>query len=147
MTSPVQRILVAVDDSPTALAAARIAVDMAARSGGCIRFVNVVVDGDLVRALTTMQRDGDLEERRTTAAASLLRHVCAQAESAGVRADAVSLEGEPAPHLLAQARQWGADLIVVGRSDARPGRPYVGTVARHVLEFSDLPVLVVPRPA
>jgi nucleotide-binding universal stress UspA family protein len=140
------RILVAVDDSPAALAAVHVAVALAAGTGACLRFVNVLGDGDLVRALTTLERDGELEARRRRAAASLLRHVDAEADRAGVESQTVGLEGEPAALLLAQARDWAADLIVMGRSDARrPGHAYVGTVTRHVLEFSERPVLVVPR--
>ena len=57
------------------------------------------------------------------------------------------LEGDPAALLLTEATNWGADLVVIGRSDVRgTGRPYVGTVTRKVLELVDTPVLVVPRP-
>ena len=143
-----QRILVAVDDSPAALAAVQVAVGIATRTGARVRFVNVVSDGLLVTGLSTLDRAGALDERRGASAASLLHHVRARAESAGVQAETVRLEGDPAPNLLAQARGWHADLVVVGRSDVRgSGRPYVGTVTRHVLEFSECPVLVVPRPS
>jgi len=48
--------------------------------------------------------------------------------------------------VLAAATQWGADLIVMGRSDKRPtGRPYVGSQTEHLLEFTDTPVVVVPE--
>ncbi|HSE72616.1 MAG TPA: universal stress protein [Nocardioidaceae bacterium] len=141
------RILVGVDDSPAAMAAARLAIRVAASSGGCIRFVNVLSDGELTQALTLMQHDGGLQERRSAAAAGLLRHVAGEADRAGVPADTVSLNGQPAAILLAQARDWAADLVVLGRADVRgPGHPFVGTVTRHVLEFSERPVLVVPRP-
>jgi hypothetical protein len=36
-------------------------------------------------------------------------------------------------------------VIVIGRSGGRrSGEPYVGSEVRHVLEFADQPVLVVP---
>ena len=77
-----------------------------------------------------------------------MRHVEEAAERAGVPGAGVSLEGEPGRVLLAEARDWHADLLVVGRADVtRPGTAYVGEVARQLLEFSDLPVLVVPQPA
>lgn len=147
MTASVfHKILVAVDDSPAALAAVRAAVELASRTGARIRFVHVMSNGELVRALTRMGRDGELATRRSRAAASLLRHVGAEAERAGVQAETTNLEGEPAALLLAEARNWGGDLIVIGRSDVRgTGRPYVGTVTRKVLELADAPVLVVPR--
>jgi nucleotide-binding universal stress UspA family protein len=44
-----------------------------------------------------------------------------------------------------RADEWDADLIVVGRSDLRrPGQPYVASQTEHVLEFTRLPVVVVP---
>ena len=54
----------------------------------------------------------------------------------------------PAALLLDAARSWDADLLVLGRSDVgRVGPAYVGAVTRGVMEFSEAPVLVVPRPA
>lgn len=140
------RILVAVNDSPAALAAARVAVDLARLTGAALRFVHVLGDHELAHALAEVEREGRLGERRARAATSLLRHVVADARRGGVEADSVGLEGEPARLVLGHARAWDADLIVIGRSDVRgTGRPYVGTVTRHVLEFSEAPVLVVPR--
>ena len=141
------RILVAVDDSPAAFEGVRLAVDLARHTGARIRFVHVLVDGELVRALRGLQRDGTLVERRARGVAQLLRYVESEAARADVPAVSVSLEGEPGQVLLSEAREWQADLLVVGRADVvRPGTAYVGEVARQLLEFSDLPVLVVPQP-
>jgi nucleotide-binding universal stress UspA family protein len=93
-----------------------------------------------------MGRDG-LAARRSEGAAALLRHVAAQAEQEGVPAETGSGSGPPAAIVLAEARRWHADLVVMGRSDAGgPGRTDIGSVAREVLEFAEVPVLVVPRP-
>jgi nucleotide-binding universal stress UspA family protein len=152
MTNPIARpmfhkVLVAVDDSPAALAAARAAIDFALRSGARLRFVHVTRDGEVLRALGTKGGDSQLTTRRNKAAAALLRHVGAEAERAGVPAETKHLNGDPAAMVLAEESEWGADLLVIGRSDVRgAGRPYVGTVTRHVLELVDIPVLVVPRP-
>lgn len=143
----VHRIVVAVDDSPAAMAAVRTALAIATGTGAHIRFVHVLSDGELVRALTAGKAEGPLRERRTRASSALLEHVVRLSRTEGVEADGVSLQGEPAQQILAQASAWPADLLVIGRSDVRgTGRPYVGTVTRHVLEFADDPVLVVPRP-
>ena len=148
MTSTPTRILVAVDDSPAALEGVRLAVDLARHTGAQVRFVHVLVDGDLLRALGEVHHDGTVVERRARGVALLLRHVEAEADQAGVPSVGVSLEGEPGQVLLAEARDWQADLLVVGRADVvRAGTAYVGEVARQLLEFSDLPVLVVPQPA
>lgn len=142
------RILVAVDDSPAALTAVSAAVDLAVRTGACLRFVHVIGDGELVRGLERLGRDGKVAAERSGAAVSLLRHVSAEAERAGVQVDSLRLTGAPGALLLRAARDWNADLVIIGRSDLRgAGRAYVGAVTREVLEFSEAPVLVVPRPS
>jgi nucleotide-binding universal stress UspA family protein len=140
------RILVAVDDSAAALTAVGVAVTLGTLSGARLRFVHVIADGEVVRALARMGRDGQKTAERAVASQSLLRHVSREAEHAGVPSDTASLSGDPAAVLLDAARSWDADLLVLGRSDVgQVGRAYVGEVTRGVLEFSETPVLVVPR--
>jgi nucleotide-binding universal stress UspA family protein len=150
MTEPptFDRVLVAVDDSPAALAAVAVGVALAVRCGARMRFVHVIADGELLRALTRMGRDWQRTGERAETSLSLLRHVSLEADRAGVEADTLSLSGDPATMLLDAARSWQADLVVLGRSDVgQVGRAYVGEVTRGVLEFSETPVLVVPRPS
>ncbi|MBN9946213.1 universal stress protein, partial [Listeria monocytogenes] len=45
------------------------------------------------------------------------------------------------------AREWQADLVVLGKSSrSASGEPYIGARSRHVLEFADQPVVIVPPP-
>jgi len=122
------RMLVAVDDSAPALAAAALAIEFAVDRPTELRFVTVVepVAGDGV----------------------ILSHVADLARDAGVAATITTVDGgEPFEALLAAAHEWKADVIVMGRSDIRrPGHPYVGSQTEHLLEFTDIPVLVVPEP-
>ena len=124
----IDRILVAVDDSPPALAAAAFAVDLAREMSATLRFV-AVADRD---------RDPD----------AVLRHVETLARRAGVSSSATAVrDGEPYEALLDAAAGWRADVVVMGRSDKRAsGRPYVGSQTEHLLEFADVPVVVVPEP-
>lgn len=125
----IERILVAVDDSAPALGAAAFAVDLATQVAAELRFVTVSSDGD----------DPDV----------MLRHVDAAAEQAGIRAstEAISTTGQPFEAILDLAVVWDADVIVMGRSDRRTtGRPYVGSQTEHLLEFTHVPVVVVPEP-
>ncbi len=139
------RILVAVDDTAGALHAARVAVDLAVTVAAQVRFLHVLHDGELTRTLAGQHRNGTLRERRITAGASLLRHVGATAGEAGLTAETVVVEGHPAAVILAEAAAWRADVVVLGTSRRRTaGSPYIGDTARHVLEFSDVPVLTVP---
>jgi nucleotide-binding universal stress UspA family protein len=140
-----EKILVAVDDSADGLAAARTAIALAGTLGPCLRFVHVTADGAVAAALGEDGRT-HLAERREQAGAALLHHVAGLAGGAGVPADSRLLAGEPAGCILDEARDWHAGLVVIGRSDRRgPGQPYMGRETRHVLEFAEQPVLVVPR--
>ena len=140
------RVLVAVDDSPAALEAARVAVALAALLPARIRFVHVLGDGELARRFHALRRDGTPQQRRAEASASLLTHVLSLAGQARVAAEGADLAGDPATVLLTDAGSWEADLVVLGRSGQRgPGRSYVGATAQHVLEFSEVPVLLVPK--
>jgi nucleotide-binding universal stress UspA family protein len=139
-----QRILVAVDDSPDALAGTRMAVALAGDLRAVVRAVHVHADGALDAALerATGRPTG---QRRAQAVAALLARVAALADAAGVRAETSLVTGEVGAAVVQAAREWGADLIVIGKSGRRvTGEPYVGAITRHVLEFADQPVLVVP---
>ena len=138
------RILVAVDDSPSGLAAARTAVELARTCAASLRLLTVVADADVTAALSASGGLGTTE-RRTASGQALLEHVLALARHAGVDAEAAQRHGEPGREILHLARSWPADLLVIGRGDRRgPGRPYIGRATRIVLEFADQPVLVVP---
>ncbi|MEZ5115003.1 MAG: universal stress protein [Candidatus Nanopelagicales bacterium] len=142
-----ERILVAVDDSPAGLAAARAAIRLARLCPGALRAVHVLVDGVLVRELERGAGAVGVRERRGQATAAVLRHVVDLAAQAGVAVETVAYEGEPAACILREAAAWPADVVVVGRSGGGPvGHPYVGSEVREVLEFAEVPVLVVPPP-
>ena len=141
-----RRILAGLDDSPAGLAGARYAVELAVSLGARVRFVHVTGDGEVVRGLTALHRDHGIDVRRRHEAQALLSHMLGEARKAGADAEGETLEGEPAPLLLEAARSWDADLVVLGHSGkAAPGRPSLGGLTRHLLEFSECPVLVVPQ--
>jgi nucleotide-binding universal stress UspA family protein len=124
----VNRILVAVHDSPPSLAAAGVAIALAGRLHAALRIVAV----------------GETDDHRGSR--SMATHVSALARHAGIEATTHEVVGAPPfEMLLREAQAWGADLIVMGRSDApRPGAPRVGGTTEHLLEFATVPVLVVP---
>ena len=123
------RIMVAVDDSAPALAAAEFAIEFVTGRPADLHVVTVREPG----------RDAE----------ALLRHVESMAAGAGVEVTGTICEdGQPFDALLDVASRLDVDLIVMGRSDMRrPGARYVGSQTEHLLEFTDVPVLVVPTSA
>jgi hypothetical protein len=85
----ITRLLLAVDDSPGALAAARVAVDRGARP----RVLNVVHDGELAERLAAASGSPGLRERRDHAAAAVPEHIGEFARRSGVEVETCQLEG------------------------------------------------------
>jgi nucleotide-binding universal stress UspA family protein len=116
-----------------------------------LRIAHVLTDGVLDAALAAASREAraggpaGLASRRARAGAAVLRRIAGLAARAGVAAETAELVGDPADMLLADADRSGADILVLGRGDqAGDRRPAIGTQARRVLEFAQLPVLLVP---
>lgn len=138
----ITHILLAVDDSRDSLEATRLAVELARGLGARLRAVHVSADHRLDTAIevATGARVG---ARRGQADASLLARVAALAADGGVDIETVLLAGRAEAALLQAARDWGADMVVIGKNGrAAAGDPYVGSLTRHVLEFAEQPVLV-----
>ncbi len=137
-------VLAAVDDSEASFYAADVAATLAAGLGACLEVVTVTVDGRIADLLP-VQPDGSPQERRLEASAAVLRHVCARAGARGIAVHSAERVGRVAEEVLAQAEQVHADLIVIARSaGGGAGTPYVGSQAQRILEFAEVPVLVVP---
>jgi len=144
----IRTILVAVDDSTAAFRAAATAVDLAAALGARLVAVSVVDGADVRAPVGPAARVGPTADDAAAGlatASAVQRHVRRLAERAGVEVDLRTVHGRVAEEVLDQARGVGADLVVVGRVD-RPGVriAHVGRTAEQVLEFSEVPVLVVP---
>ena len=135
----ISTILVAVDDSPASLAAAELAAGLASALGATMHAVAVTP--------LPARAPGHRSPVPQSTGNGLLRYVGRIGERAHLTVVPAALSGQPALQVLAHAREVGADLIVVGRSARhRVGEPYVGSQTRHVLEFADCAVLVVPPP-
>ncbi len=137
-------VLVAVNDSTPAFAAAAVAVEYAARMGSRLHAVTVLEPWPVGRA-----HEGgeliDIRHRREQAAEAALRHVAALGVSAGVLVSGVRREGAVAVAILDEAAAVGASLIVLARVSRRGhSLPDIGSETLRVLEFTTVPVLVVP---
>lgn len=141
----IERILLAVDDTLDSIAAARVAIEVAAALRAQLRVVHVDADHALDTIVEAASGRARADARRTEAGEALLARVRTLAAQAGVEAQAYVLTGDIAPAILDNARSWPADLVVLGKSTrSASGEPYIGSRSRHVLEFADQPVLIVP---
>lgn len=141
-----EKVLVAVDGSVASLKAARLAVSLAASWHATVRFISVT-DADPGRnPIPTARVEEQAAELRNA-----LDYVCRLGTEAGVAVEGMLRSGhgaQPYERILDEAEDWGADLLLVGRRRHHGlGRALLGSQAEHVLEFAQLPVMVVPEPA
>jgi Trk K+ transport system NAD-binding subunit len=126
-TFPYRRIVVPLRDSPSSMAAARAAIDLAASSGVALRGIAVVPPPYLGGAEAVNAARGSIARFREEAAVL------------GLTVDAAVVEGNPVRVIVSQAED--SDLLVVGtRPDARSSRAF----ARHLVRRVAISMLLVP---
>ncbi|WP_131740109.1 universal stress protein [Actinomadura roseirufa] len=125
-------LLLVVDDSDAALAAARYAMALAHRLDAGVRAVGVPQDGP------SDDRDG-VRGPCSAGAFPALGHVRRLAHLEEIKLETVEIFGETAPRVLAEAEHARPSMIIVGRA---PGG--VAPWAARVLKEARRPVLVVP---
>jgi nucleotide-binding universal stress UspA family protein len=134
------RILLAVDDSPGGVRAAREAVRLASAMDAHLRAVTVMPEP--AGGVAGTSRAAEVGPGDSAAVLDFVLEIAAREQLA---VETLVLSGQPARVVLDQARAWPADLIVVGRSGRHHiGEHYVGADVKHILEFSESPVVVVP---
>jgi nucleotide-binding universal stress UspA family protein len=150
----VTRILVAVTDSASGLAAGQAAIAMARVWCVPMRILGTSTGEDTMpvagpaAAMTSRTALPDFTQRRDLAATAMAGHVAGLARKAGLTIEIVTAEGTSARRILEEARASDADLIVMGKTTPPgTGRPTVDIRVQRVLEFTHVPVLVVPEPA
>ncbi len=144
------RILVPVDGSPTSDKGLQEAIKIAKALGSTLRVVHVVdelvVDYSGIGG-TNYYYSGDLIEGLREIGKKILANAEAVVRKSGLEPEAVLLEaiGGPSSRLIvAQAKEWPADLIVMGTHGRRGIRRLaLGSDAEHVLRSSPTPVLLV----
>jgi nucleotide-binding universal stress UspA family protein len=147
------RVLFATDGSACALNAEELLARWPVLAHGAIRIVSV---GELVRPWSTgfaptiysrvaaaYARDAAILK---TAHHGIGEESASRLRDAGLAPDVAARVGDAAAEIVAEAREWGADTILVG-SHGRSGLShFLGSVARNVLVGSDASVLVAPLP-
>ena len=140
---PYQKVLVAVDDSEPSMKAAEHGVQLSQQLGAKLAIV-IVVDASKVNA-------------DTESGALVQDQVSMMKIEAGGTLDKIAKkypdckferfipEGKPSQGIVDIAKEWEADLIVMG-TQGKTGlkRLLMGSTAENIIRLSDMPILVVP---
>lgn len=148
-----RKILYATDGSESATAALRFVETFPRAYAPEVQAVSVLAHPtpaagttlDIAAAGWDVLAQVQAEERRL--AEQALQATAERLEPRGIRVTGVLRDGDPAREILAVARDWDADLIVVG-SQGLTGldRLLLGSVAWNVARHSRRPVLVAKAP-
>ena len=135
-------LLVALDGSPLAARAVDTAVSLARDLQAQLAFVYVIDLGTGPSPEGGLPPGAVLAEIRQDARSTLDAAV-AHAPS-DPPAWSFLKEGKPATEIVAAAKEWGADLILIGtHGRAGIGRVVLGSVAQAVLHQAPCPVLMI----
>lgn len=137
-----QKILVAVDGEPVSAHAADVAAELAQLAGSELAFVHVI-DAELVNAADTGIQPDVFAASAKEDARKLIDDFRKRLPQQLAALDFVPI-GSPHTEIVNAARDWPADLIVIG-SHGRGGlkRALLGSVAEGVMRNAPCPVLVV----
>jgi nucleotide-binding universal stress UspA family protein len=138
---PFQRILAAVDFSPNSLDAFRVAADMARVHSASLHLLHVIEAQPAVTGEAAM----DLVQKANTAIEELVGSLQPPMDGAKLTSEVAS--GRAFDEIIERARQWRADLIIVGTRGTRLLEDILlGGTAEQVIQDSPCSVLVVKEP-
>ncbi len=152
-----QRILVAVDNSSVSQQAFSKAVSLAKALSSNLHIIHVILpvtqeyqDASL-NAFSGGFYPGSINEvvkdtwsNLEASGLSLLKNFCKKSQEAGVVAEFTQKIGQPDHEIVEFAKDWGADLIVVGSHGRRGLNEFVlGSVSNYVLHHVSCSVLLV----
>lgn len=137
-----RKILISIDSDPIAAHAADIGADLARLAGAEMAFIHVIEPALVNAADTGIQPDVFVATAKETAR-RLIDDFRKRLPPQTVALDFVQI-GSPETEIVNAARDWPADLIVIG-SHGRGGikRALLGSVAEGVMRHAACPVLVV----
>ena len=142
-----KRILVPLDGSAPSRAGLEQALALAKSEGGRVRLVHAVDENALMQGMEPAFNVGELLDALAEEGRKLLAEASGLARRRGVKADAVLYEqriGRVADRIIREAKNWRADLIVMGTHGRRGiGRLVMGSDAESVLRESPVPLLLV----
>ncbi len=142
--SPFTRILVPTDGSEPSLSAGLLAIRIAATHGVPVLFLYVVdsVAAEKMAGATSRSTEAVRETLREKGR-SYLDYLARMAHRRGLETEQVTRYGIPHREIADVAREFRADLVVIGMSGSdRPRRLDIGSVSKRVIESAPCPVLV-----
>ncbi len=144
MTRNLKRILIAIDDTPSSVAAIDQGLALAAGEEASVIFVNVVsIVGE--QFVPGQGKPDRVPDRAQT---EVLVEAAAKAEAVGVPCDTELLVGYPATQIAALANELDVDLIVVGSRHLHGVKRFLlGSTSKGLIGDTTRPLLVVPEPA
>jgi nucleotide-binding universal stress UspA family protein len=143
----IRHILVALDFNPLSEHALDYAVDLAEKIGARVTVVHVyslavlmALDGEYLPTADSASNKAEEAQKQLDAALAMFA-------GRKVELHGVLRVGEASEEVCAQAKELGADLVVVGtHGRGAIGRALLGSVAQSVLHASPVPVLTVRGP-
>jgi len=144
-----QKILVPIDGSPTSNLGLNEAIKLAKDQSAKLRLIHVVDEYHAMSNVDVMAYSNTdyLLESMRQGGKMIVEKAEALAKRNGVTPESVIIEsfgGGAADSIVAQAKKWGADLIVLGTHGRRGVRRIVlGSDAELVVRTSPVPVLLV----
>jgi len=143
-----KKLLVPVDGSPYANRAVDMAIGLAKCCGSSIALVHVIRDLSLPREILEMIAAEEITAGRLQllkdSAAIILDNAAERCRQGGITdVTRECLMGDPAGKILEYAAQNGVDLIILGQRGLQPHNDLLGSVARKLVNTTNIPCLVV----
>ena len=141
------RILLAVDDSEHSNAATKSILERPWPTGSTVRVLFVVQIYTPIPIPTGVLDYEALTQSLLKGAQGVIDRTTAKLGALGVTIESGMRQGDPRQEIVDEAKDWNADLIVVG-SHGRTGlqRWLLGSVAEHVVRNAPCSVEVVRQP-
>lgn len=145
-----KNILVPVDGSDTSTAGLQEAIKLAREGQATVRALHVVNSAPIAFPYSPAAYGlGDITARLLQEGKALLQQAEQLVRAQGLKVNSVLLEtstDNTGQLIVAQAKDWPADLIVMGTHGRRGlGRVVLGSEAEYVVRHTPVPVLLVRR--